>query len=94
MRPSLTYQGIPVWRHSRLLGWAAQIVSAIVVVALVAFFFINLTNAMEERDIPRGWSFLSREYSTPISETLIPYDESDSFAYAFLVAGSTPSWFH
>ena len=87
MRPSLTYQGIPVWRHSRLLGWAAQIVSAIVVVALVAFFFINLTNAMEERDIPRGWSFLSREYSTPISETLIPYDESDSFAYAFLVAG-------
>ena len=88
MRPSLTYQGIPIWRHSRLLGWAAQIVSAIVVVALVAFFFINLTNAMEERDIPRGWSFLSREYSTPISETLLPYEESDSFAYAFLVAGT------
>ncbi len=87
MQPSLTYQGIPVWRHARILGWTAQIVSAIVVIAAVAFFIFNLTSAMEERDIPRGWSFLSREYSTPISETLLDYEESDSFAYAFLVAG-------
>ena len=43
---------------------------------------------MDQRDIPFGWSFLNREYSTPISETLLPYEESDSFAYAFLVAGT------
>ena len=92
MRPSLTYQGIPIWRHSRIIAWAAQIVSAIIVVAVVAFLFVNLTNALEDRDIPRGWSFLSREYSTPISETILPYTESDSFRYAFVVAGSTRSW--
>ena len=85
---SLTYQGIPIWRHARILGWTAQIVSAIVVIAAVAFFIFNLTSAMEERDIPRGWSFLSREYSTPISESLLPYEERDSFAYAFLVAAT------
>ncbi len=85
---SLTYQGIPIWRHARILGWTAQIVSAIVVIAAVAFFLFNLTSAVEERDIPRGWSFLSREYSTPISESLLPYEESDSFAYAFLVAAT------
>ncbi len=88
MTQSLTYQGIPIWRHARIQGWAAQIVSAIVVIAVVAFFIYNLTSAMEERDIPRGWSFLSREYSTPISESLLPYEESDTFAYAFLVAAT------
>ena len=31
---------------------------------------------------------MNREYSTPISETLLPYEESDSFAYAFLVAAT------
>ncbi len=86
MRLSLTYQGIPIWRHSRILGWTAQIVSGIVVVAAVAFFIANLANAIDERDIPFGWSFLNREYSTPISEHLLPYQESDTFAYAFLVA--------
>ena len=86
-RLSLTYQGIPVWRHSQVIRWAAQITSGVIVVAAVAFFMLNLTSALEERDIPRGWSFLSREYSTPISEHLLPYEESDTFAYAILVAG-------
>ncbi|MCY4437613.1 MAG: ABC transporter permease subunit [Chloroflexi bacterium] len=88
MRLSLTYQGIPIWRHSRILSWTAQIVSGILVVAAVAFFFSNVTSAMVQRDIPFGFSFLNREYSTPISEHLLPYQESDTFAYAFLVAAT------
>ena len=88
MRLSLTYQGIPLWRHSRILSWTTQIVSGILVVAVVAFFISNIASAMDQRDIPFGWTFLNREYSTPISETLLPYEESDSFAYAFLVAGT------
>ena len=88
MRLSLTYQGIPIWRHSRVLSWTGQIVSGILVVAAIAFFISNIASAMDQRDIPFGWSFLNREYSTPISETLLPYEESDSFAYAFLVAGT------
>ena len=88
MRQSLTYQGIPIWRHARILGWTAQSVSAILVIAVVAFFIYNLTSTMEERGISAGWSFLSREYSTPISESLLPYEESDSFGYAFLVAAT------
>ncbi len=88
MRLSLTYQGIPIWRHSRVLSWTAQIVSGILVVAAVVFFISNIASAMDSRDIPFGWSFLNREYSTPISETLLPYEESDTFAYAFLVAAT------
>ena len=88
MRLSLTYQGIPIWRHSRILSWTAQIVSGILVVAAVAFFLSNVSTAMVQRDIPFGFSFLNREYSTPISEHLLPYEESDTFAYAFLVAAT------
>lgn len=88
MRLSLTYQGIPIWRHSRVLSWTGQIVSGIVVVAAVAFFFSNVSSAMVQRDIPFGFSFLNREYSTPISEHLLPYQESDTFRYAFLVAAT------
>ena len=82
----LTYQDIPVWRHILIIQWTAQIVSGVVVVALVIWFFTNIGNAIQDRDIPYGFSFLSREYQTPIGEHFIPYESSDTFLYAFGVA--------
>ncbi len=83
---TLTYQGIPVWRHLLVIQWTTQIVSAIVVVALVVWFFANIGGAIQDRDIPYGFSFLSREYQTPIGDHLIPYESSDTFLYALFVA--------
>ena len=82
----LTYQGIPVWRHATVIEWTAQIVSAFLVAALVVGAIANIGNAINERDIPYGFSFLSREYQTPIGDTFIPYESSDTFLYAFGVA--------
>lgn len=81
----LTYQGIPVWRHIQVIQWAAQIISGIVVVALVVWFFTNMAGAIQEREIPYGFSFLSREYQTPIGEHFLPYESSDTFLYALFV---------
>ncbi len=78
----LTYQGIPFWRHVRVIQWATQVISAVVVVALVVWFFTNMVNAIQDRDIPHGFSFLSREYQTPIGEHFLPYESSDTFLYA------------
>ena len=83
---TLTYQGIPVWRHLLVIQWTTQIVSAVVVVALVVWFFANIGGAIQDRDIPYGFSFLSREYQTPIGDHLIPYESSDTFLYALFVA--------
>ena len=83
---SLTYHGIPVWRHTGVIQWTAQIVSAFVTVGLVVWFFTNIANAVQERDIPYGFSFLSRSYQTPIGIHFIPYESSDTFLYAFGVA--------
>ena len=81
----LTYQGIPVWRHVQVIQWTAQIVSGVLVVALVVWFFSNMAGAIQERDIPYGFSFLSREYQTPIGEHFLPYESSNSFLYALFV---------
>ena len=81
----LTYQGIPVWRHVLIIQWAAQIISGIVVVALVVWFFTNMVNAVQDREIPHGFSFLTREYQTPIGEHFLPYESSYSFLYALAV---------
>ena len=85
---SLTYKGIPFWRHAQIIQWALQIVSGVLVVALVAWFFVNISEAIRERDIPFGFSFLSREYQTPIGQHFLPYESSDSFLYAFVVAAT------
>ena len=84
----LTYQGIPVWRHIVVIKWTLQIASAVIVVALVAWFFNNIVSAIEERNIPAGFGFLSREYQTPIGEHFIPYESDDTFGYALFVAAT------
>ena len=85
---NLTYQGIPVWRHERIIRWTSQIVSGVVVVALVAWFFFNIGSAIQERNIPFGYSFLSRAYQTPIGQHILPFDSSDPFRYALVVAAT------
>ena len=82
----LTYQNIPVWRHAVIIQWAAQIASAVIVVALVVWFFANIANAIADRNISYSFTFLSREYQTPISDYFIDYESSDSFLYALWVA--------
>ena len=84
---SLTYyQGIPVWRHIQIIQWATQILSGIIVVVLVVWFFANIGSAIQDRDIPYGFSFLDREYQTPIGQHFLPYKSSDSFQHALIVA--------
>ncbi|MXZ23262.1 MAG: ABC transporter permease subunit [Caldilineaceae bacterium SB0665_bin_21] len=82
------YKGVPLWRHALVLQWALQIISGVIVVVLVATFFTNITNTIEDREIPHGFSFLSREYQTPIGQHFLPYESSDSFLYAFGVAAT------
>ncbi len=82
----LTYQGIPIWRHVVAIQWALQILSAFAAVFLVSWFFINIENAIQDRDIPFGFGFLDRAYQTPIGEHFIPYESSDTFRYALVVA--------
>ncbi len=83
---NLTYEGVPVWRHARIVQWTLQIVSGVAAVALVLWFITNIGLAIDSRNIPFGFGFLDTEYQTPIGEHFIPYDPSNSYLYALVVA--------
>ena len=83
---NLTYEGVPVWRHAHIVQWTLQIVSGVAVVSLVLWFIANIGLAIDSRGIPFGFGFLDTEYQTPIGEHFIPYDPSDSYLYALVVA--------
>ena len=81
----LTYDGVPLWREARVLQATAQIVSVVVVVIFVFFVAGNVLDAADKRGFSLGFGFLEEEAGFPISESVIGYDESDSFRHAFTV---------
>ena len=81
----LAYQGIPLWRDVRVLQGAVQVISAIIVVSFVVFFIDNVLDAADRRGLALGFGFLQEEAGFPIAESVIAYDEADSFLYAFIV---------
>ncbi|MFC2036852.1 amino acid ABC transporter permease [Chloroflexota bacterium] len=78
-------KGVPLWRDVVVLQWVAQILSAVIVIGFMAFFVRNVLQAAEARGLSWGYGFLDEAAGFPISESIIPYDPSYSFARAFIV---------
>jgi general L-amino acid transport system permease protein len=78
-------RGVPLWRDVVVLQWVAQILSAVLVIGFLAFFARNVLNAAEARGLSWGYGFLSEAAGFPLSESVIPYDPSYSFARALVV---------
>lgn len=76
---------IPFWRDERVLRLLMQVVSAILVIGLLAWSLQNVLSAAAQRGISLSFGFLDESAGFPIGETSIAYDPSRSFAYAFLV---------
>lgn len=82
----LTYQGVPLWRDDRVLKGVAQVVSAIVVLGFLYFFFSNVLEAADARGLSLGYDFLQDSAGFPIGESvIIQYEPSMSFLQAFAV---------
>ena len=77
------YRGAAPWRDVRVLRAVAQLVSAVVVVSVLAFFVSNLLAAAEARGISLGFGFLNEAAGFDLGESVIDYDPSRSFSYAF-----------
>ncbi|MEC8945540.1 MAG: ABC transporter permease subunit [Chloroflexota bacterium] len=78
-------KGIPIWRDTKIISWAAQILSTILVISLLVFLISNLLNAANNRGFSLGFDFIHQEAGFPISESVVDYKESDSFLHAFYV---------
>ncbi|MGH2581645.1 MAG: amino acid ABC transporter permease, partial [Anaerolineales bacterium] len=78
-------KAIPFYRDERFLSAAAQIVSALLVIAALWWLVVNFLRAAEARNLSLSFEFLDRPAGFPISDPAIPYSTSDTFGYAFLV---------
>ena len=90
-------ESVPFWRDIRVLGVLAQIAFLIVVIAGFSWVARNVTQNMSTlggsqflcadgtSSIRCAFDFLRLDASFAISESLIPYDPSDSYARALLV---------
>lgn len=76
---------IPFWRDERVLRVIAQVVSSVLVIGFIVFLVINFFEAAEQRGLSLRYDFLNQAAGFPISESVIPYDPSNSFIYAFWV---------
>lgn len=75
----------PFWRDERVLRIIAQVISTVLIIGFIIFLVFNFFDAAEQRGLSLSYDFLSEAAGFPISESLIPYDPSYSFAYAFVV---------
>jgi general L-amino acid transport system permease protein len=83
--PSQSSERIPLWRDERVLRITAQLVSAVVVIGGLIWFALNLLEAAEQRGLSLGFEFIKDTAGFPISESVIPYDDSYPFGTAFIV---------
>jgi general L-amino acid transport system permease protein len=81
----ITGASIPFWRDERVIKAIFQIVSAVVVIGFLVFFFDNVLKAAKARGLGLGYDFLSQSAGIPLGESVIPYDPSDSYGRAFVV---------
>jgi len=66
-------------------SFVLQLVALAAVIALVIWLATNAVHNLASRGIATGFDFLDRAARFPISESLLPYTPSDSFAWALAV---------
>ncbi|MDY7080222.1 MAG: ABC transporter permease subunit [Chloroflexota bacterium] len=81
----VTKSSIPLWRDERVIQGVVQVISAALVIGFVIFFVGNVLQAAHDRGLSLGYDFMSESAGFPLAESVIPYDESQSFGYAFLI---------
>jgi len=79
------HQAIPFYRDERVLRWAAQIISAVVLIGLLVWVIVNFIQSANARGMALNFRFLNNPAGFPISDPVLPYDPSRTFGYAFLV---------
>lgn len=78
-------RAIPWWRTRRTRDLLFQVALLAGVIALIAIMAMNASRALEEQGIASGFGFLGHTAGYDIVQTLVPYNESSTYARVLLV---------
>ncbi|MDW9545908.1 ABC transporter permease subunit [Sinorhizobium meliloti] len=70
--------------NRRFRSWGGQILLLGGLLALLAWLVANTVTNLDARGIRVGFDFLWRTANFPISESVVPYDPSDTFLWAYV----------
>lgn len=70
--------------NRRFRSWGGQILLLGGFAALLLWLVMNTVTNLDARGIRVGFDFLWRQANFPISESVLPYDPSDSFLWAYV----------
>ncbi|EKF61690.1 amino acid ABC transporter permease [Agrobacterium albertimagni AOL15] len=73
-----------VYDNRRVRNWTGQILLLGGFAALLFWLVSNTVANLDARGIKVGFGFLSRPANFPISESVLPYDPSDTFLWAYV----------
>ncbi len=80
-----TTASIPWWRTRRARDFAFQVLLVVGVFALAAVLTANAITTIQRQNIATGFGFLNNTAGFDIVQTLIPYDETSTYARVLLV---------
>ncbi|WP_377810235.1 ABC transporter permease subunit [Azospirillum sp. A29] len=74
-----------LWDSPRLRAWVGQALLLFLFIGTLVWLAGNTVENLAVRSIRVGFDFLARPANFPISESVIPYSPTDSFAWAYVV---------
>ncbi|HSO57410.1 MAG TPA: ABC transporter permease subunit, partial [Paenisporosarcina sp.] len=75
----------PFWRDKRVIPILLQVLFALLVVLLGAFFFTNALGSLRQMGMSFGYDFLGKMASFDIGDKLIEFSSTDTYGKAFIV---------
>jgi general L-amino acid transport system permease protein len=77
---------VPIWRDERYVRIAFQALVLLIVVAIVQFCLGNMFRNLEQQGRQFNFAFLLTQSGFNIGETLVPYDTTSPYYWAFFVS--------
>jgi general L-amino acid transport system permease protein len=76
---------VPIWRKANFWRFFGQAIALLGLLTLLGFLGDNLQDNLRRLGLPIGFNFLRSQAGFSIGEAVIPYQPTDSYAWALLV---------
>lgn len=80
-----TPERVPFYRNVKLIGYLAQMIFVIVLIAAAVVLYTNVTSALRRSNLPADFNFLDNRAGIPIAEIPIPYTTNSPYWRALLI---------